>query len=392
MSVRRITDAQRRARLGARHLLAPAARCDDAGAIADAVLALHATDPPTVHLSAWARMATPEPSAVEQRLADKTLVRHHAMRRTLWVAGVPTMALMHEAATRKIAANERRLLVRMLTDSGIDAPERWIADATAEVLALLRAEGPLNSRAIGKRLPRLNTGLRAGSGTKWEVAQSAHTRLLTLLGFEAVVTRTTPVGGWHTSEFAWLPTADWLGRGLAGPPLAESAAELAGAWLRRFGPATAEDLQWWMGWTKTLTGDALAAAGAEPVELSEGPGWLAPDDHDFADPGPWVALLPTLDPTTMGWKHRRWYLPETAARDAFDRAGNASPTVWADGRVVGTWAQRADGEIRIHWFEEVPARRRHEITTRAEEVAGWIGETRFRVRFPSPLHKTLLTD
>ena len=45
----------------------------------------------------------------------------------------------------------------------------------------------------------------------------------------------------------------------------------------------------------------------------------------------------------MGWKLRDWYLPAAAA-DAFDRNGNAGPTLWVDGRVVGAWAQAPDGE------------------------------------------------
>ena len=64
-----------------------------------------------------------------------------------------------------------------------------------------------------------------------------------------------------------------------------------------------------------------------------------------------MALLPSLDPTTMGWKERDWYLPAAAAQ-AFDRMGNAGPTIWVDGQVAGVWAQTTDGEIRTHFFVE----------------------------------------
>lgn len=139
------------------------------------------------------------------------------MRRTIWVARTPTMARMHEAAGRKVAATERRTMITALANAGVDDPEQWIDRARIEVLALLRAEGPLNSRTIGSRLPRLNLTLRLAPGTKWEARQSAHTRLMTLLGFEGVLARTTPIGGWHTSEFAWLPTEDVIGTALTGP-------------------------------------------------------------------------------------------------------------------------------------------------------------------------------
>ena len=71
-----------------------------------------------------------------------------------------------------------------------------------------------------------------------------------------------------------------------------------------------------------------------------------------ARPRRWVALLPGLDPTVMGWKERDWYLGPHAAR-LFDRNGNAGPTVWSDGRVVGGWGQRRDGVVEAELLEPV---------------------------------------
>ncbi|MDQ0942198.1 hypothetical protein QFZ67_003903 [Streptomyces sp. V1I1] len=59
----RISDEQRRTRLGRRHLLAPSVRADSPVAAADAVVALHATDAATVFLAACARLTAPRPSA-----------------------------------------------------------------------------------------------------------------------------------------------------------------------------------------------------------------------------------------------------------------------------------------------------------------------------------------
>ena len=47
-----ITDEQRRARLAVRHRLLPRNRTDDLSAVAEAVVALHSSDPVTVYLSA----------------------------------------------------------------------------------------------------------------------------------------------------------------------------------------------------------------------------------------------------------------------------------------------------------------------------------------------------
>jgi hypothetical protein len=101
-----------------------------------------------------------------------------------------------------------------------------------------------------------------------------------------------------------------------------------------------------------------------------------------------VSLLPGLDPTTMGWKERGWYLPPEAA-GAFDRMGNAGPTIWADGRVVGVWDQGPDGGLRTHLFSALGSEHEAMLADRAQELAGVIGGTRFTVRFPSPVSTAL---
>jgi hypothetical protein len=102
-----------------------------------------------------------------------------------------------------------------------------------------------------------------------------------------------------------------------------------------------------------------------------------------------VAVLPGLDPTIMGWKQRKWYLPKTSL-EVFDTVGNGGPSLWVDGRVVGAWAQSKEGAIHIHYFERVAASRRREIDQRIEQLKSWIGDTRFTVRFPGDIHARLL--
>ena len=85
------------------------------------------------------------------------------------------------------------------------------------------------------------------------------------------------------------------------------------------------------------------------------PGIALPDDLDpTPDPAPYVALLPALDPTTMGWQNRGWFLGEHA-KALFDTNGNAGPTLWWDGRVVGGWAQRKTGEVVLRFLTDAGA-------------------------------------
>ncbi len=388
---RLVTDEERRARLARRHLLAPRSRVDDVAAIADAVVALHSTDPVTVHLSAMARMRHPSVAAVERALYDeRTVVRHHAMRRTLWVATPEVVRLMHAAATRRLAGPEHRRTAKLLAANGVDDPEAWLADARDQVLAALAEHGPMTARSLGRAVPALTHKIVMAPGKRYAAEVSAHTRVLLVLGFEGRLVRTRPTGTWINGAYTYAPMDGWLDGGLGDSSERDAARELALRWLHAFGPGTTEDLRWWAGWTVATTKRALDDCGAVEVALDHGgPGWLAADDEAEVPPvPPWVALLPGLDPTTMGWKQRDWYLPDTAL-GAFDRMGNAGPTIWVDGRVVGVWAQTADGEIRTQLLEPLPPERVAAVERRRDELVAMIGTTRFTVRFPSPLSTAL---
>ncbi len=384
---RTVDVAERRARLVRRQLLSSADRTDDLPAIADDLVVLHSSDPVTVYLSLLVRMRTPSVAAVEEALYERrSLVRHHAMRRTLWVATPPLVPVLHAAATRKVAAAERRKNLGFLADNDEPDPAGWLDRAAAQAVATLREHGPMTARRLGLLVPDLARPLVLGVGRRDAVAVAAHTRVLTQLGFDGVLVRTRPTGTWINGQYTWAVMDDWLDGGVGDLDEAPACARLADRWLRRFGPGTTDDLRWWAGWTRAQTRRALADAAAVEVDLEGVPGWVAAgDDEPVDDPGPSTALLPGLDPTVMGWKQRDWYLPEAAA-DAFDRNGNGGPTIWVDGRVVGYWVQRADGEIALHWFEPVPAARRREADERAAQVRQWLGGTRFNVRFPGRVH------
>ncbi len=390
-SPRTIDVAERRARLVRRHRLLAEERTDDVPAIADSVVALHSTDPVTVHLSATARMRTPSVEAVERALyVDREVLRHHAMRRTLWVATPDVARCMHAAATRRLIGPEHRRTARMLAENGIEDPETWLVDARRRVLATLREHGPMTARSLGQQVPELRHEIVLARGKRYEGMASAHTRVLLNLGFEGAILRARPTGTWINGAYTYVSADAWLEGGLGDLGEQEGARDLALRWLHAFGPGTATDLQWWMGWTVATTRRALADCGAVEVRVDGGAAFVAPDDVDPVAPvAPCVAVLPGLDPTTMGWKQRGWYLPDACA-DVFDRMGNAGPTLWVDGVVVGGWVQSSTGEIRTRLLVDVPADRVAALDERIAAVAAVVGETRFRVRFPSPVSTALL--
>jgi hypothetical protein len=101
-----------------------------------------------------------------------------------------------------------------------------------------------------------------------------------------------------------------------------------------------------------------------------------------------VALLPGLDPTAMGWQGRGWYLGSHKAA-LFDRSGNIGPTVWSDGRIVGGWAQRADGTVALRLLEDIGSEATTAVHATAERLAGRIGDVRVTPRFRTPLEREL---
>ena len=107
----------------------------------------------------------------------------------------------------------------------------------------------------------------------------------------------------------------WLGHTLDRVPAAEATASLVEQWLRAFGPGTEADIKWWFGSTLTTVRGTLAAVGAVAVDLDGSTGYVLADDLDDTAPvEPWAALLPPLDPTTMGWIEHDWYLGAVPGR------------------------------------------------------------------------------
>ena len=128
VGARRISVGERRARLARRHRLVPSTRTDDVAAIVDSVVALHSSDPVSVFLSVLARMRHPSIAAVEAALYDtRTVIRFHAMRRTLWVATPAVARMAHASSTTKLLGPEHRRFVKLLAHNGISAHgDDWI--------------------------------------------------------------------------------------------------------------------------------------------------------------------------------------------------------------------------------------------------------------------------
>jgi hypothetical protein len=387
--MRTVDAEERRTRLARRHRLATRERADEVVEAARSVVCLHGTDPATVYLSAWARVEAMTVADMDLALyRERSLVKHLAMRRTLFVFPRDTMGDAQSGASDRVAGAERRRLVRDVERAALHADgEAWLEEACLEVLAALSGGREARSAELRREIPLLEGSFAYGEGRSWGGKISIGPRVLTVLSATGRIVRASNDGPWYTSRPRWASMEDWLGEEPVAPPEAEGVAGLVERWLRAFGPGTAADLKWWLGSTVTAVRRALADIEAVEVDLDGRIGYLLPDDLEPPDHvEPWAALLPPLDPTTMGWYERDWYLGPHREQ-LFDTAGNAGPTIWWDGRIVGGWRQDEAGAVVLQMLEDVGADALRAIETESARLTGWLDGTRVLPRFPSPLFR-----
>jgi hypothetical protein len=378
---------ERRARLARRHVLAGQAGSID-GVVADLV-GLHTTDPATPYLSLWARLSGFAVADLDAELYERrTLVKHLAMRRTLWTVRAEDLPLIQSAASDRVAENERRRLVADAQKAGITADgDEWLDTACAAVLRHLLQHGAASAKELRAALPELAGSYDYAPGKRWGGETPLAPRVLTVLAVRGDIVRGPNDGAWTISRPRWTPMAEWLSAkpGTMAPEVAR--AQLVRRWLRAFGPASVTDIKWWFGNTLTWARHALRDIDAVEVDLDGSPGFALPDDLDVEpDVEPWCALLPGLDLTTMGWYDRDWYVGEHRSQ-VFDTNGNGGTTAWWNGRIVGGWGQDVDGCVEVWLLEDVGRDAKRALQQRADALTEWLGGVRVSPRFPSPLSK-----
>ena len=357
-------------------------------AVADLV-GLHATDPATPYLSLWSRLPAFTVADLDTALyRRRSLVKHLAMRRTLWVVAADDLAHIQAAASDRVADNERRKLVADVQKAGIATNgEKWLDRACDAVLGHLSEHGPTSARQLRTALPELAGSYDPAPGKRWGGDTPLSPRVLTVLSVRGDIVRGPNEGTWTTSRPRWAAATDWFTDSAGVASLEDARAELVRTWLRSFGPATVADIKWWFGNTLTWARHALRDVDAVEVDLAGVPGFVLPDDlEEESETEPWGALLPGLDVTAMGWYDRDWYLGEHRGQ-VFDTNGNAGPTAWWNGRVVGGWTQDADGRVELRLLEDVGRDGRDALTRRADELTAWLDGVRISPRFPSPLSR-----
>ncbi len=398
--MRHIDDSERRARLAGRQGFAGG--FPDVLGATRAMTVLHATEAATVHLALWARVPGVTLADVDAALYDdRTLVKQLAMRRTLFVFPRDLLPAAWGSAAARVAVQQRKQLVKWTVQAGLaDDPDIWLTAVFADVLAAMADGVPRTTRELRDLVPALDGRFTLGTPEKkWGGDFPIGAWVMTTLGAEGRVVRGVHAGHWRLNKPTWVRTDLWLDEAPAAWPEDKGYAELVRRWLATFGPGTETDIVWWLGATKTLVRRALADIGAVEVALDPSTGsgtgatgWVLPDDLEPVEPvAPWAALLPTLDPTTMGWKERDFYLRPDHGASLFDTNGNAGTTAWCDGRIVGCWVQDEDTAVRVALLEDVGADATAALEAEAARLTEWLDGVRVGSVYSSPLMKSAAT-
>jgi DNA glycosylase AlkZ-like len=298
--------------------------------------------------------------AIEQALAEKTIVRTWPMRGTIHFVAPADVRWMLELLTPRVVQSSKS----RLTQLGLD--EKIIA-ASAEVLAKALQGGKQLARpALYELLEQANIATSDSRGLHI-LGRLAHERLL-CFGARAGKQPT------YTLLDEWAPQAKSL-------PRDEALATLAQRYFTGHGPATLQDFMWWAGLTAA---DARAGLGAVAAQLGHtvigGQEYYYAQDLPAAPPGPReVFLLPPFDEYLVAYRDRSASLdPQYNTLIVPGGNGIFNPIVVIDGRVVGTWKRAFKKDTVVMTFSPFTSfsdEQTHAIIAAAERYGRFVGKT-----------------
>lgn len=204
---------ERRARLGVRHALSGSSRVRTPEEAARSVVCLHGTDPPSVHLSCWARCDSVSVADVEQALhGTRSIIRQQSMRETLFVFPRDLVPAVWGSAAARVAATHRKRLIKDLERWG-PAPDgegnSWLRSAEGAVLDRLADGIPRSSKDVRAEVPEVGGVIDQSPGTRWGGRVAIAPKVLAQLSLRGVVARAGNGGPWFTSRPTWTTTHAW---------------------------------------------------------------------------------------------------------------------------------------------------------------------------------------
>ncbi|MBR8742093.1 winged helix DNA-binding domain-containing protein [Nocardiopsis sp. MG754419] len=315
---------------------------------------LQAQEPQEPFVGLWSRVRGLRPSALEDLLLGREVVRTHLMRRTVHLMTADDALAWR---TRHDAMLRQRVLATYREElAGLD-PQEW-ARAGRAVMADGR---PRTMAEIVDALAALRpVPARRPLG---ELIVAALVPMVQL----------PPRGLWRTKAGVRnLPLDTWLERPPDPLPPDEDdpvGQNLVRRYLAAFGPATSTDLRSWCG----LSGlpAALRAVRDELVEFRDVRGRTLLDLPEAPRPDPEtpapVRFLPAFDNAILGYHHRARIIDD--AHRGLSVAGER--VVLVDGRVRATWTM-ADTVLSVTPLGPLTCSEREDLTREGRALASFL--------------------
>ena len=317
-------------------------------------LGLHSTDYWTPYFSTWARIGDFDAKDMFESLDNgRKLVRTHAFRTTIHVMHIDNLSMIISAtgpSLFKAYRTDKYRKVDILTDQEIEAILSGVK------VALM--EGPLRTTDLKKIVPGAADHIRSA--------------LLMLMARGEVVRAKAKHARSNLTSYALLD--QWVdGFKLKLIDEQDAITNLIRHHIERFGPASVDDIAWWLRVTKTTVKGVISSLGEEIVTINTGKKgkYMLTSDIEIASAiekpkEDLVWFLPYEDHFLKAFIDRTDFISESIQPMIFpvDRkhfwpsnpdapqlmpgkgsraTGECRPTIWLNGRVVGRWELDDEG-------------------------------------------------
>lgn len=343
--------------------------------------AIQAQDYASAAWSVGVRLPGATQSAIEQAIAERTIIRTWALRGTLHLVSAADIKWL-------LALLSPKLLTRfapLYREAGLD--ESTVTQSYEAIASALEGGKQLTRAELFADLAQVGLSMEGRRGSL----------LLNRAGYEGLICLGAKCGKQDTYTLLdeWM-SDKWLTekRGREGSvpdgklPTAksltrdEALAEFALRYFTSHGPATVHDFAWWTGLSLADARAGLEAVKSQLVEetIEDRSYWRSPRMLQSHPPeqesSARAYLLPGFDEMILGYTDRSASLDPSHTKRVVGVNGIFAYTMILDGRVVGTWKRifrKSAVHITMRPFHPLPAETTPTFAAAAEHYAAFLG-------------------
>ncbi len=356
--------------------------------VADDLLGLHATSNVTPYLSLFNRIEKFSPDDLTKELYEtNVLVRVRAMRGTFFLV-TRRLRPVIEAATQF----SRKRISNSLAHAGISSSEFQrlsrliLTSLSKDPKTLPELKRDLTDTPL--RTLDWRRGLRLTRRTNLGV-------VVHLLLFQRRVQSRPEAVSWENIDWDGYGTRTFMRitkvRYKLVPPLVsapvgleEARAKLAALYVKQYGPASIDDVAWWMDDSRPATEKLLDrfSESVKRVRIQDSSEEFLVHEDDIealqntVEDETVTRFLPYEDPYSKGFKLKDRIISPSARKIVYPM-GNAMPTVVLGGKIVGTWnivGDKKKPRLKVKKLTSVPRGSDEHISKEGRRLADFLFE------------------